>query len=665
MPEEWLSSVEGIEVLPLITSDDPVIRVEAGPGTGKTFGLVRRVQRLVHPAGGNVPGQRILVVAFNRAIAKQLHDDIVACLHSSPHDGDPKVLTVHALCLAAIGEDLRLLLPHEYEAMVYDLITEHAWIGERYGGFAGAQQSLRDHEAGLGRHSRLMHAAERWLVRHRAMLISQVPMLLLQKLKSGEALEEGYEHVIVDEFQDLSPAEHELFIRLRGVAGSLLVLGDPRQSIYAFRGNDRDGLAKLGQHLSDPEDPAITDVQMSECRRCPDAVVQAANHLTDLYPVVPMTSTSAIAANIHLVTWRSPGAEAAGMAEAIAANHARYPESSHLVMATRRQFGYQLREHLHRLNPALRVDLSFSESLLEEWIAREAFLFFCLLADADAPTWRAWLAYRNAPPADSPLAASRNSDAYLRFLTSCDDVINVDKVLALSEERANAMRGGGGSNLWLRARRFSLLLDDSPWDELTPEQLIEEAFRADRWAQGAPANVTGVLDLQAILNKCQSLLRESRLLRSGLTDRDQLRAVARQTRYQIATREPFVVGEDIDIHVSTMWGAKGVTADNVYLLGLVDEAIPGVRRDEYPGTDLDFVEEQRRLFYVSLTRCRRTLVLSRFQGAIRRTVALRLGLRVPSGSSDWVRVNPSRFLVDAMEFLPDGVSGATWPGCAD
>lgn len=131
----------------------------------------------------------------------------------------------------------------------------------------------------------------------------------------------------MDEFQDLSPSEHELFVRLRGESGSLLVLGDPRQSIYAFRGNDRYGLARLPDLLSAPGDPAITDVQMSECRRCPDVIVQAANHLTDLYPSGPMKSTSNVEANIHVVTWTSPGREAEGMAAAIRANFERYPAS--------------------------------------------------------------------------------------------------------------------------------------------------------------------------------------------------------------------------------------------------------------------------------------------------------------------------------------------------
>jgi hypothetical protein len=62
----WHEGVRGTQILPIIDLDDDIIRVEAGPGTGKTFGLVRRVQRILHPQGLNVPGSKVLIVAFNR-----------------------------------------------------------------------------------------------------------------------------------------------------------------------------------------------------------------------------------------------------------------------------------------------------------------------------------------------------------------------------------------------------------------------------------------------------------------------------------------------------------------------------------------------------------------------------------------------------------------------
>src|SRR4030042_3230929 len=112
----WHEGIRGTQVFPIIDLDDDTIRVEAGPGTGKTFGLVRRVQRILHPQGLNVPGSRVLVVAFNRVIAKQLQKDIDTRLANSPHDGEPVIQKIHALCLRVISTYLRILLPHEREA---------------------------------------------------------------------------------------------------------------------------------------------------------------------------------------------------------------------------------------------------------------------------------------------------------------------------------------------------------------------------------------------------------------------------------------------------------------------------------------------------------------------------------------------------------------------
>ena len=82
------------------------------------------------------------------------------------------------------------------------------------------------------------------------------------------------------------------------------------------------------------------------------------------------------------------------MARQIVANIQAHPYDRHLAMVTRRRFGYELRDALLEVEPSRQVDLGFEEGILESWPAREAFLFFCLLADADAPTWRAWLGYQ-------------------------------------------------------------------------------------------------------------------------------------------------------------------------------------------------------------------------------------------------------------------------------
>lgn len=665
MPRPWNEGVRGTEILPLINRDAPVIRVEAGPGTGKTFGLVRRVQRIVDPEGLAVAGRDVLIVAFNRVIAKQLQADIDACLNGYSEECRPVIRTVHALCLNVIGGEMRLLLPHEREAMLYDVLYQNADLQAEYETHRKTDQALRDHEAKHQDHTSLWQAVRQWLTRHKAQLISDLPGLLLDKLKSGDLDGHSYEHVIVDEFQDLTIGEQELFYRLAAATGQFVALGDSRQSIYLFRGNEREGLARLHERVTQP----ISDVYMTACQRCPPEIVSAANQLMSRYKARPMVPGSTTPANIHVVTWKTPDAEIAGMAEAIVNNYLANPRSqdpkhTHLVMVTRRQFGFMLRDRIKEIAPDLTIDLSFSESLLETWPVREAFLFFCLMVDPDTPTWRAWLGYQNSATGRDFKASRRNAPAYLKVLTESSDEITEETIIKLVAEPRRQPRGEGGTLIWDRASRFIDTKHLLQWDGQSDLALIEAVFDADLWVTDLTENPeTARLDMQLVLDKCREMLADMHEGEKGGDVAQRLRKIARSLRYQIATREPFVPGESADIQVSTLWGAKGVTAQHVYVLGLSAETLPGSRREEYPDTDAEHEEEQRRLFYVSLTRSKQTLVLSR-PLSILKYAAARLGIVPRSRSSgNFYRLEMCPFLRDISRFLPPAQKGENWHGC--
>ena len=578
-------------------------------------------------------------------------------LENFPYDQAPVIQTVHGFCLRIIGQDVRILLPHEREAMLYDVLHEYPVLQTAFKKRADAEQALHDHEAHLHDYPELWQAVDRWLTRHKARLISDLPGLLSDRIKGGDFSDSQYDHVIVDEFQDLTPAEQDLFLRLRSSEGQLVALGDPRQSIYAFLGNDRKGLAKIGQHQALSGVP-IRDVPMTDCQRCPKELVIAANKLMSLSEAMPMTPVNDTPAKILVVHWKTPEAEAKGMAQLIRDNINACPqEHKHLVMVTRRQFGYRLRDELSKIDSSISVDLGFSESILELWAAREAFLFFCLLVDPDPPTWRAWLGYR-LPSADiNHLAPKRNAPAYLGFFARCNDTINSERVLQLCEEARSTSRGEGGSALWDRACRYRDLLQQAPWTEIDAPALIERVFNLAHWIAGDGGEDTAAAKDLAILRDTALLIMNELELTQGSTVREErLRQVARQLRYSIATREPLSASSEAKLKVATLWGAKGLTADHVYVIGLCDEAIPGVRTQEYPGTDLDYREEQRRLFYVSITRSKQTLVLSRPQ-KIRPGDAQQQKIRVKQSGPYYADLQMCRFLRDIMGVLPDAVPG--------
>ena len=480
--------------------------------------------------------------------------------------------------------------------------------------------------------------------------------MLLDGIRGGDYQERTYQHVIVDEFQDLTSSEQQLFLKLKKERGTLMALGDPRQSIYAFRGNDREGLEKLNLIVA-PSGATVKYITMTECRRCPDQIVEAANRLMGLYESEKLVSGSEERANTHVVVWKSYKAEALGMASAIVENIRENPQDTHLAMVTRRQFGYKLRQHMATLDDGLRVELNFSESLLETWSVREAFLFFCLLFDPDAPTWRAWLGYQDSSDGKGFKAPKRNAAAYLKFLSTCKDEISETAIEELAA-RSKQPPGSGGKNLWKRAKRYVELKNQLQWDGKLALTLLEEIFDISMWGEHQLADPdTARFDMELIRSKACEICQEFQFEDPKSTIREQLKEVASRLRYQIATREQFLSNEEPNLKVATLWGAKGITANHVYVIGLCDEAIPGERRDDYPGTTIEFIEEQRRLFYVSLTRSKKTLVLSRASYMWPGDVA-RLGLR--RAKSNELRM--CQFLRDISRFLPHSQKGEDWHG---
>src|SRR5262249_680980 len=233
-----------------------------------------------------------------------------------------------------------------------------------------------------------------------------------------------------------------------------------------------------------------------------------------------------------------------------------------------------------------------------------------------------------------------------------------------AEPRAKA-RGAGGIAIWDRAARFLELRRNFTWNTGDAASFLNSVFDPAGWvgAQYDQDRIqSATMDLRLLREKALALLKHEQDRRPEGQPVEHLRAVVERLRHQIATNEPLATGEPSNLQVATMWGAKGVTAEHVYILGVCKEALPGQRRDEYPGTDAEYRDEQRRLFYVSITRAKRTLVISR---ALRvgRGAAKQLGLTVMTGSRYWADLGMSPFLHDIMGILPAAVQGASWSGC--
>jgi superfamily I DNA/RNA helicase len=263
--------------------------VLAGPGTGKTTTLVEAVTRRI---AEGVPAEEILVLTFSRKAAVELRDRMTARVGGAGGlggvGGVPQATTFHSFCYALVraqqdaalfAEPVRLMSGPEQDVMVRDLLTggaedAGAGLGVRWPdelraclttrGFADEVRAVlaRTRELGLGEDELRRFAARvgrpDWgaaaaflaeyldvmdargvldyseLV-HRAVLQAERPEV-------GARLRRQYRVVYVDEYQDTDPSQVRLLRALAGDGRELVAVGDPDQSIYAFRGADINGI---------------------------------------------------------------------------------------------------------------------------------------------------------------------------------------------------------------------------------------------------------------------------------------------------------------------------------------------------------------------------------------------------------------------------------------
>lgn len=609
------------------------MRVLAGPGTGKTFALMRRVARLLQE--GARPN-RILVCTFTRTAAWDLEGELARL----GVDGVDQVRagTLHAFCfgllgraevLEATGRVPRPLLRFEERFLLEDL------TGDGFGGIRDRDRRLQAFNAAWARlqsetpgwpNDPVDQAFHRelvgWLRFHQAILIGELIPEALRYLRENPASPHRgvFEHVLVDEYQDLNRAEQEL-LDLLAEAGHLIVIGDEDQSIYSFKFAHPEGIATFdGTH------PNTHDEGLDECRRCPRLVVEMANTLIANNPGRTPRVLQPLPGNpdgeVLVLQWRTIEDEAQGIAEIIRRRiqNADVEPGRVLVLAPRRQLGYAVRDALNALG--VFAHSFFHEEALDESDAQQAFTLLTLLANPeDRVALRCWCGFGST---------SLRSGAWARLRAHCETSGETPRA-ALERLASGDLAIPHTGPLVERFRELQGRLG-----ELTPvrgQALVDALFPGDR-------------DWTSFIRSLASTIEGDEF------DAQELREALR-----IGITQP-ELPTDVDyVRVMSLHKSKGLTADVVAALGCIEGLIPTLT-GETPAEQTASLEEQRRLFYVAITRTRRVLILSSVT-QLRRNLAYRMGAQVRGWNPIHAATIASRFLAELGPSRPAAVLGPT------
>lgn len=620
------------------------IRIMAGPGTGKTTSLMNHLKDLL---GKGTDPKRILLVTFTRTAAA----DLAEALRKTGVSGTNQIEkgTLHSFCLKVLHdahfflqvdreprilldyetrfvlEDLRILLCADLKACNLHRIRDLERLLKAFEALWAREQSQEPEWASDGIELRFETKLRDWLRFHQAMLLSEIVPETLTYLRENPLsdVRSRFAHILVDEYQDLNRAEQSLIDILSNNSG-LVVAGDQDQSIYEhFRFAHPEGIAEFSSTHSDTR-----EITLDKCRRCPTNIVEMANalinhnRLRQSRRLVPDPSIHT--GEVIIVQWESMEDEAEGLARFI--RDRNFDLGQVLVLCPRRQFGYAIRDALVCLG--CQAASFFQEEVfdgtprqLDRSQSQQAFTLLCLFANnRDRVALRCWLGFGH-----NELYAVE----YRRLRDYCYHN-SIHPFDALEQVVCGGLSLTDIRGITERYRILRDYLNDFSGKPLS--QVFVDIFpKNEDWAHPFHEMVDNIDD--------------------SMSPGDLVaRLYSQITQPELPQNVPYV-------RVMSLHKAKGLTADHVIVSGFIEGLIPAHPKDSMTDYERErYQEEQRRLFYVAITRARRTLVLSSVT-SLPRGIAHAMGARVQGGGRDYGETITSTFLRELGPACPRPIPG--------
>lgn len=248
MPEDPILEDLNPEQHSAVTHGSGVVVVLAGPGSGKTRVITRRVAMLADRR--DVPAERILAVTFTNKAAQEMRDRVTSVL-GEERGALPTISTFHSACVrilrrhghtVGIPRAFSIIDTADTRKILRSILTEHGMPSEP-SQIKEAQTAISRYKNGSGDGTDVGPVLESYMERCRLLGAVDFDDLLLLTRRALEEHEEvraecrrRWTHLLVDEYQDTNPTQARLVQLLASPTDpEVCVVGDADQAIYGFR----------------------------------------------------------------------------------------------------------------------------------------------------------------------------------------------------------------------------------------------------------------------------------------------------------------------------------------------------------------------------------------------------------------------------------------------
>jgi len=308
-----------------VTAIDENILIIAGPGTGKTQTLAFRTAYLIRSK--DVSPASIIAITFTNKAAREMRERVSNLLCNECNTADIWIGTFHSLGLAILREeghrvglrpDFLILSESEQIELVKSVLSDtlpkepliraKRWVqrlSERKN-HTFSSQSVSDLPDIL--FSAYEHRLEELNLIDFDDLILKPLILFKENPEVRDNYRNRFCHLLVDEYQDINNLQYQFLKKISGPAASLWVIGDADQAIYAFRGANVEHFLKFQQDY-----PDVRTIALKENYRSTRTILTSAQtviaHNSDRIPHT-LTSSASTGLPVHLLQAANDKAEA-------------------------------------------------------------------------------------------------------------------------------------------------------------------------------------------------------------------------------------------------------------------------------------------------------------------------------------------------------------------
>jgi len=637
----------------------PVL-ILAGAGTGKTRVITTRIAYLISQG---VPPENILAVTFTNKAAREMAERVRQLVPQSPRlkasksSNIPTVCTFHSLCVRILRQHIERL-GYKRNFVIYDE-SEQLGAVKKIMSRISAKGEETDPQVILGMLSRFRNGGERAAVFSKpevaAMaehvrehyesalkacnavdfddLILLVLRLFVEHPDVLDACRDKYRYVMVDEYQDTNASQFRLVHSLAQKHRNLCVVGDDDQSIYGWRGAEIANLLEMEKYY-----PEVVVIKLEQNYRSTTTILDAANALIKQNTRrrgKKLWSQQGAGAKITLFVFQSDEEEATTIVEEIefVRQGRRVPWSDQAILFRTNGQSRQLETALRKAG--VPYHLVGGQSFFDRREVRDLLAYFKVFAN---------------PNDDVSLLRIANVPA--RGLTDT----TMQRLLGASQERKCpvyvVMRDPVIQSAFPLKARESIEafveLVDSVRARLQQPVTAPNPSALQQWAEGF-LQLTGYFEyLRRGEKDKEAAANRERNLREILCSLDPAGAPTQPLEERLELfLEEIALDHDREeereekgdaVTLITMHSCKGLEFPHVYVVGLEEGLLPHSRSKEE-----DTLDEERRLFYVAITRAMKQLSLSWCSGR------KKYGQVVPGHPSRFLEELPSELIELANE----------------